>query len=221
MHSSYTVPLDQIGQSRVELCGGKGASLGELVRVGVRVPDAFVVTRPAFDGFLQSADPDRQTAHWLSEIDAGRATVSDAASSIESLLDGASIPADIASEIEASFRKLGVESVSVRSSATCEDGSANAWAGQLDTFLEVTPGDVVARVKDCWLSIFRPPALAYGAAHGYGAGEFAVAVVVQTMISSEVSGIGFTVHPVTQEPDLRLIEACFGQASLNLSARLS
>ncbi len=220
MKNSYTLRLDEIDGTKVASCGGKGASLGELVHVGVRVPDAFVVMRQAFDAFMSAADLDNHADDWLRRIKAGDATVAEAARAIQSQLSISPIPDEVCSAIEASAEQLGVESVSVRSSATCEDGSTNAWAGQLDTFLNVDPTEVVSRVRDCWLSIFRAPALAYGAAHGYGAGEFAVAVVVQTMIPSEISGIGFTVHPVTQEPDLRLIEACFGQGEAIVSGRI-
>jgi hypothetical protein len=118
------------------------------------------------------------------------------------------------------FQSLGLERVSVRSSATCEDGADSAWAGQLETYLGVPVQQLVARVHDCWLSIFSESALAYGAAHGYGGAEFAVAVVVQSMIASEVSGIGFSVHPVTQDPDVQLIEAGLGLGEAIVSGQI-
>ncbi|QEG37665.1 PEP/pyruvate-binding domain-containing protein [Bythopirellula goksoeyrii] len=220
MPSPYTLRLDEIDGSKVALCGGKGASLGELVHVGMRVPKGFVVTRPAFDTFMAMADPNGQVARWLADVDTGKIPVAEAAQAIVELLSSATIPAEISSAIIAGVNYLDVLSVSVRSSATCEDGTANAWAGQLDTFLDVAPENIESQVLACWLSIFRAPALAYGAAHGYGAGQFGVAVVVQEMISSEVSGIGFSVHPVTQEPDLRLIEACFGLGEAIVSGKI-
>lgn len=208
--SPYTLGLEQIDGSQAALGGGKGASLGELVRLGVQVPPGFVVTRPAFDAFMATADQDGQVAGWLADVDAGRMPVAEASRSIRGLLGEKPVPAEVSAAIAAGVQQLGVPRVSVRSSATCEDGTATAWAGQLETYLDVVPEEIEDRVRACWLSIFRPAALAYGAAHGYGAGQFGVAVVVQEMIASEVSGIGFSVHPVTQEPNLRLIEACFG-----------
>ncbi|TWU29871.1 PEP/pyruvate-binding domain-containing protein [Bythopirellula polymerisocia] len=220
MNTPYTLQLDQIDRSKVAICGGKGSSLGELVRVGVRVPTGFVVTRSAFDSFMTAADPDRRVPRWLAEVDSGGTSVAVAAEAIAELLGEAEIPEEILAAIESGAKNLNIESVSVRSSATCEDGTSNAWAGQLDTFLDVAPEDIASQVQACWMSIFRAPALAYGAAHGYGAGEFGVAVVVQEMISSEVSGIGFSVHPVTQEPDVRLIEACFGLGEAIVSGKI-
>lgn len=220
MQTPYTLQLEDIDGSQAAIGGGKGASLGELMRAGVRVPPGFVVTRSAFDLFMTTADPEHRVAGLLADVDAGRTSASNAAQAIQELLSEATIPEGIASAIEAGIKILAVGSVSVRSSATCEDGAACAWAGQLETFLDIAPEDVVPRVRACWLSIFRAPALAYGAAHGYGAGEFGVAVVVQQMVSSEVSGIGFSVHPVTQEPDLRLIEACFGLGEAIVSGKI-
>ncbi|MEM9656895.1 MAG: PEP/pyruvate-binding domain-containing protein [Planctomycetota bacterium] len=216
----YTLRLDEIDARSVAACGGKGASLGELSRAGMRVPPGFVVTRRAFDEFMASADPQGRVADWLADADAGRKTAAEAAAAIAELLQKAAIPDEIGAAIDAGVQQLNVAYVSVRSSATCEDGTANAWAGQLDTYLNVAPAEIAAQVKACWLSMYRATALAYGAAHGYGEGQFGVAVVVQEMIASEVSGIGFSVHPVTQEPDLRLIEACFGLGEAIVSGKI-
>ena len=213
--------LDELDGSQIDLAGGKGASLGELIRAGVRVPAGFVVTRPAFDAFMSAADPDRKAPGWLADVDAERMSAEKAARVIGEWLGKTPIPEAIRSAIETGVRNLEVDRVSVRSSATCEDGTASAWAGQLETFLDVAPEDVPSLVRACWLSIFRAPALAYGAAHGYGAGQLGVAVVVQRMVASEVSGIGFSVHPVTQEPDLRLIEACFGLGEAIVSGKIA
>lgn len=221
MKASLIRKLEDLDDTQAGLAGGKGASLGELVRAGVRVPAAFVITRLAFDAFMKEADPDGKVAHWVKELDSDRLEVEETAKRIDVLLRAASVPAEVMRGIHAAWIELGVDRVSVRSSATCEDGTASAWAGQLDTYLNVGATDLEKQVKGCWLSIFRAPALAYGAAHGYGAGEFAVAVVVQKMVPSEVSGIGFSVHPVTQEPDLRLIEACFGQGEAIVSGEIA
>ncbi|MEM8609192.1 MAG: PEP/pyruvate-binding domain-containing protein [Myxococcota bacterium] len=221
MSVTFTLRLEQLDGTQAALAGGKGASLGELVHAGVRVPPAFVLLRQAFDTFMSEADPKGDVAAWVESLDAGERHVSDTARDITDLLSDAPLPAEVESALLAAFDELGASRVSVRSSATCEDGTAAAWAGQLDTYLNVDRENLVAKVRACWMSIFRGPALAYGAAHGYGAGEFGVAVVVQQMVPSEVSGIGFSVHPVTQEPELGLIEACFGQGEAIVSGAIA
>jgi len=221
MASPFIHRLEDLDGSQVASAGGKGASLGELRRAGARVPPAFVVNRSAFDLFMASADPQRHVAACLIDIDAGRRGFSEAAKNIRDVLGPAPLPEEVVAALRVSLTELGAERVSVRSSATCEDGTASAWAGQLDTFLNVAPDDVPAQVKACWLSIFRPAPLAYGAAHGYGAGQFGVAAVVQEMVASEISGIGFSVHPVTQEPQLQLVEACLGLGEAIVSGQIS
>lgn len=221
MAATFTLRLEDLDGSQTDLAGGKGASLGELVHAGARVPSAFVVLRPAFDAFMKSADPEGRVTGWIEALDSGNQHVSETAHEIAALLADATLPDEIASAVLKAYDELGVERASVRSSATCEDGTATAWAGQLDTFLNVGRDDLLANVRACWLSIFRAPALAYGAAHGYGAGDFGVAVVVQQMVPSEVSGIGFSVHPVTQEAELGLIEACFGQGEAIVSGAIA
>ena len=202
--------LEDIDADMVGAVGGKGASLGELVRAGQHVPAGFVVTRAGFDVFLESADPAGRVRSEIADVEQGRLEVEAAEALVFEQLDGAAVPDSVERALLEAFDGLGVSFVSVRSSATCEDGAATAWAGQLETFLQVDRDHLVGRVRACWLSLFSAPALAYGAAHGYGPGDFGVAVVVQEMIESEVSGIGFSVHPVSQEPGVRLIEACFG-----------
>jgi pyruvate, water dikinase len=221
MASPFIHWLEDLDRSQVASAGGKGASLGELRRAGVRVPPAFVVSRSAFDVFMAAADPQRRVAALLADLECGRAGVNATGAAILELLGPALLPESIAVALRSSLDALGAERLSVRSSAICEDGAARAWAGQLETFLNVAPDDVPAHVKACWLSIFRPSPLAYAAAHGYGADQFGVAAVVQKMVSSEVSGIGFSVHPVTQEPMLQLIEACFGLGEAIVSGAIS
>ena len=220
MGSSLTNRLSELDSSSVAEAGGKGSSLGELMRAGAPVPPGFVVTSAAFKAFMEAADHERHVDGIVSRLDSGEIPVAEAVAGIASLLADAKVPDRVAAEISKAAAQLDAPRVSVRSSATCEDGGETAWAGQLDTYLDVLPEDVLMRVRDCWLSIFSEPALAYGAAHGYGGGQFAVAVVVQKMVSSEVSGIGFSVHPVTQEPNLLLIEACLGLGEAIVSGRI-
>lgn len=221
MTTTFTLRLEDLDGTQAQLAGGKGASLGELVHAGMQVPPAFVVLRPAFDRFMESADPERRVAAWLDALDSGERQMSETAGDIAALLSNVAPPDEIASAVLGAFDLLGADRVAVRSSATCEDGTSIAWAGQLDTFLNVGRDDLLSQLQACWLSIFGTPALAYGAAHGYGAGEFGVAVVVQKMVPSEISGVGFSVHPVTQEPELALIEACFGQGQAIVSGAIA
>lgn len=220
MTHQLTYALADLDASHVAVAGGKGSSLGELMQAVVPVPPGFVVASAAFEAFIGGGDHQRYVDEVVQKLDSGRIEASPAAAEVAAHLSRARVPDAVVSAVEEAVIELGARRVSVRSSATCEDSSTNAWAGQLATYLDVSPEHIVGRIRDCWMSMFSPSALAYGAAHGYGAGQFAVAVVVQQMVASDVSGIGFSVHPVTQEPNIQLVEACFGLGEAIVSGRI-
>ena len=220
MDVRFIHPFEELDASQTALAGGKGASLGELQSAGVPVPPGFVVGSAAFEAFIEAADPESRLEATLRDVASGRLGAEAAAQRIASLLEDATVPESVAEAVTRAVPSLAAERVSVRSSATCEDSGASAWAGQLETFLAVEPADVVERVRGCWLSGFTESALAYGATEGYGAGRFGVAVVVQAMVASEISGIGFSVHPVTQEAGVALIEACLGLGEAIVSGQI-
>ena len=120
------------------------------------------------------------------------------------------MPKDVAEEIKKSFRKLGAKQVAVRSSATAEDSKDAAWAGQLESYLNTTEENLLENVQKCWKSLSLPRAVFYRSEKGLSKTKISVAVVVQKMIASEVSGVAFSVHPVTGDQNQIIIEAVFG-----------
>jgi pyruvate,water dikinase len=100
--------------------------------------------------------------------------------------------------------------VAVRSSATAEDSSADAWAGQLDSYLYVSRKNLLENVQKCWASLFTPRAIFYRVERKLQKNHVSVAVVVQKMANSEASGVCFTVHPVTRDLDQMIIEGGWG-----------
>lgn len=100
--------------------------------------------------------------------------------------------------------------VAVRSSATAEDSSQASWAGELESYLNTTGKNLLGNVKKCWSSLFTPRALVYRNEKGMRKSHVSVAVVVQKMVQSEISGVCFTVHPVTKDRHQIIIEAVWG-----------
>lgn len=111
-------------------------------------------------------------------------------------------------QILSSFDKLGAQFVAVRSSAVAEDGTNDAWAGQLDTFLNVKRSDLLEKIKLCRESVNSDRAKSYASQKGLK--NAGVAVLVQEMVQSEVSGIAFSVNPVTKNSEQIVVEAGFG-----------
>jgi phosphoenolpyruvate synthase/pyruvate phosphate dikinase len=125
---------------------------------------------------------------------------------------------DFEAEVLRTFDGLATPQVAVRSSAVAEDAKDASWAGQLDTFLNVTRDKLIQSIQKCWASGTSPRAVAYAAQHGSAAD---VAVVVQRMIASDVSGVAFSVHPVTQNYNQIVIEAALGLGEAAVSGRVT
>ncbi len=100
--------------------------------------------------------------------------------------------------------------VAVRSSALGEDSQDATFAGQQETYLWVRGADHVCdAVRDCWVSLYSPPAIAYRARLGAG-DEPAMGVAVQLMVDAEVSGVLFTCNPVSGDPSMVAVNASWG-----------
>lgn len=223
----FTKTLREIDKQDVRIAGGKGASLGEMTRAGIPVPPGFVVLARAFERFLEETDLNVEIDAMLHTVNHREMhTIEHASEKIQAMILKARMPENIASEIRKGFKKLGAQFVAVRSSATAEDSSEAAWAGQLDSFLNTTKDNLLQNVQKCWTSLFTPRAIFYRfelfdksqTADKRGlktqmhadTEKISVAVVVQRMVESEVSGIAFSVHPVTEDRNQLIIEAGFG-----------
>jgi pyruvate,water dikinase len=226
---SITKSFQQLNKKSIFIAGGKGASLGEMILARIPVPPGFVILVDAFDGFLQETDLLMEIASQIKKINFKNINSVDQASNvIRDLIHDASMPKNLEKEILAEFKQLKAKFVAVRSSATAEDSLIASWAGELETYLNTTQKTLIENIKKCWSSLFTPRALFYAfekkvfksdhqkkirartckkLADCYPVG---VAVVIQKMINSEVSGVCFTVHPVTKNKDQMIIEACWG-----------
>lgn len=120
------------------------------------------------------------------------------------------IPVAVKEEILRAFDELGAERVAVRSSAIAEDSKTASWAGQLESYLNVTRDDLIDKIRECWNSIKSERALEYAAQQNLSKEDLMVAVVVQKMVDSESSGVMFTINPITKDSTEIMIEAGFG-----------
>jgi pyruvate,water dikinase len=140
---------------------------------------------------------------------------------IRDLIHDARMPKDLQLEILSEFNKLKVKYVAVRSSATAEDSSQASWAGELESYLNTTKKNLLGRVKQCWSSLFTPRAIFYRHEKKLHKAKVSVAVVVQQMVQSEISGIAFTVHPVTKDKNQMIIEAGWGLGEAIVSGQIT
>ncbi len=208
---AFTKHFKEISKHDAKLAGGKGASLGEMTQAGFPVPPGFVVLTSAFDHFLEETEIGAEieaALHRVKHEDIN--SIEQVSENVKGLIMRHPMPKDIAKEIEHAFTRLKAKEVAVRSSATAEDSSTASWAGELDSYLNVTKKDVLESVKKCWSSLFTPRAIFYRFDKKLHTTRISVAVVVQQLVDSEIAGITFTVHPVTKDYDQMVIEAGYG-----------
>lgn len=214
--------FSDLRKENVLLAGGKGASLGEMTAAGIPVPSGYVVLASAFDRFIEETGLKDDIAAELDKVNPDEVhTVEFASETIQALITSKAMPEDLKNNILASFATLHTEFVAVRSSATAEDSASAAWAGQLDSFLNTTKDTLLENVQACWASLFTPRAIAYRFEKQLHKEHISVAVVVQKMVNSEISGIAFSVHPVTEDYNQLIIEAGFGLGEAIVSGSIT
>ena len=207
----YTKKFSQISKKSVKEAGGKGASLGEMTQAGFQVPPGFVVLADTFEKFVKEAGIIEDIQAELNRVNYKDTNSIDRASNvIRDIVDKSIVPKDVEDSIKKSFADLGAKFVAVRSSATAEDSKTASWAGELETYLFVTKVNLLKQVKKCWSSLFTPRAIFYRHEKKLLNTKVSVAVVVQKMVDSSVSGVAFTVHPVTEDKNQMIIEAGLG-----------
>ncbi|MBI3291016.1 hypothetical protein HYZ76_01905 [Candidatus Falkowbacteria bacterium] len=226
--SKFIKPFSQISKKDVLIAGGKGASLGEMAKAKIPVPPGFVILADAFDYFLdqksraQTAEVGLEIKAKLSKVNFNDTNSIDKASNvIRDIMADTEMPKELAQDIKQEFKKLKAKYVAVRSSATAEDSSIASWAGELETYLNTTDKTLLQNIKKCWSSLFTPRAIFYRYEKKMSDQKVSVAVVVQEMVESEISGITFTVHPVTKDKNQMIIEAGFGLGEAIVSGQIT
>jgi len=208
---SVTRSLDELRQADAAAFGGKSSTLGELIAAGIPVPPGFAVSTTAFRAFVAEAGLDGMIAAELGRMAPDDVdSVGAASHAISQAMRFAPVPDAVRDEIGGRYAELGDDvPVAVRSSALGEDSQDATYAGQQETYLWVRGADHVCdAVRDCWVSLYSPPAITYRAR--LGAADAAMGVAVQLMVDAEVSGVMFTCNPVSGDPSMVAVNASWG-----------
>ena len=210
--------IEEVSSKDTLLVGGKGANLGELASAGIPVPPGFIVTSLAFKKFLEESGLKDKIFSMLEKLDVNNTQeLEETSKKIRELIMQTPMPEYIEKAIREAYRelsrRLGLENplVAVRSSATAEDLPEASFAGQQETYLNVSGEDeVVEKVKACWASLYTARAIFYRVQHGISHEKALMAVVVQKMVNARSAGVMFTVHPVTGDRSKIVIESSWG-----------
>jgi pyruvate,water dikinase len=216
----YVKWFSELSKEDVNVAGGKGANLGELTNTKIPVPPGFIVLASAYFHFLEYNKLRPHIHHVLESCDVSDPGQLEAAShKIQKLMSQSDIPDEISKEIFKSYDQLCRQvsplapplPVAVRSSATAEDLPDASFAGQQESYLNIVgDANVLVKVKECWMSLFGARSIFYRQQQKYDHFKVSIAVPIQKMVQSEVSGVMFTVDPISQNKDLLVIEAGYG-----------
>ncbi|EMA71670.1 phosphoenolpyruvate synthase [Halorubrum distributum JCM 13916] len=216
--------LEDVDADDVGTVGGKAASLGELIGAGLPVPPGFAVTAGTYRTFIEEAGIDDELFDAVDVDPEDSAALREAEARAEELILDTPFPEEVREEILEQYRAMAEDGeeafVAVRSSATAEDLPDSSFAGQQETFLNVREDDLLRRVKECWASLFTQRAIYYRQQRGFPHSEVDIAVVVQRMVDADKSGVMFTSHPSTGEPQVT-IEAAWGLGEAVVSGTVS
>jgi pyruvate,water dikinase len=215
---NYTLDFAEVNKASLPMVGGKNASLGEMLRAGIRVPPGFAVTTDSYLSFITEVGIKDKVFRILTKANPDDVTSLDSVSAeVQKLINEALIPTNIEKAIREGYYSLcdkcGVERlpVAIRSSATAEDLPTASFAGQQDTYLWIEGTDEVIRsVQKCWASLFTPRAISYRIKNNFPHEKVLISVGVQKMVNSRAAGVMFTLNPVNGDPSKVVIEGSWG-----------
>ncbi len=209
--------LAEVNAESIDLAGGKGANLGELLALDFPVPPGFVVCADEYAAFIEQFDipanadiPDDPLAF----LETTRNRILNTALSDELL-------AAITQHHNAISPEFPDTVYAVRSSATAEDLADASFAGQHDTYYYVTEATIAEMVRKCWASLWSESAFSYRQTQGIEHRSVYMAVVVQVMVKSDVSGVTFTADPVSGSDTVIITEASWGMGAAIVDGRVS
>ena len=216
MSMNYILTLRESGHWSGPVVGGKGSALAKITQAGLNVPEAFAITVEAYREFINQpavSEAFRTTLPRLNNT-SDPTVLEETANALRASLLNVSLPPRISDEITHAYSQLSTPSdapVAVRSSATAEDSPEASFAGQHDSFLYVRGvANVLKAVRECWASLWTTRAISYRRRQGIEPEKVLMAVVVQRMVEAEVSGVLFSVNPVTGDDSQIVVNAVYG-----------
>ncbi|MEV6120535.1 MULTISPECIES: PEP/pyruvate-binding domain-containing protein [unclassified Streptomyces] len=216
--STFILPFSDPGCLDARAVGGKGKGLAEMTQAGLPVPPGFTVSAAAYRDFLDRGGLRERITALVAGVDLhDAACVERVSGTLEDLLTAQPLPDELAAEITTAYHalcdQLGVPglAVAVRSSATAEDSVADSFAGEFETWVDITGADdVLAHVHRCYASVYASRVLHYALERGVDLAGVEMAVVVQKVVRARSAGVMFTLDPITGDRSRIVLESSWG-----------
>ncbi len=213
---ALVLPFSKISKEDISLVGGKGANLGEMYCLGLPVPNGFVVTAQAYQSVIDHNALQPVIREIIRQTDVNhQKELQKASIKIQRLINTADIPQNLIDEIFQSYLNLKPGDkrplVAVRSSATAEDLPDASFAGQQESYLDIQgETNLIQALRQAWASLWGARAIFYRATKGFDHFKVLLAAPVQLMVQSDVSGVVFSVNPVSRNKNQVVVEAVWG-----------
>ena len=235
MADKYILELSEVGIHDIETVGGKNASLGEMIqnlsKLGVNIPNGFVITVAAYRDFLAYNNLEGTIRHIIDTIDYDNIeSLRRGGQQVRLLLSNGRFPKEMSEVIIKAYEKLSSNykqeytDVAVRSSATAEDLPDASFAGQQETFLNVRgPATLMDAVRNCIASLFTDRAISYRQRFKYDHFTIGLSICVQKMVRSDLgsSGVAFSLDTESGFKDVIVINGAFGLGELVVQGAIS
>jgi pyruvate,water dikinase len=221
--NEYIRWFEDLKSDHVSAVGGKNASLGEMIAAlkeeGVRVPGGFATTARAYRDFLDHNDLNDRIRETLNAMNGSEDSLRETGRTIREMIEEGEFPDEVDRAVRDAYRRLcerldkDPADVAVRSSATAEDLPEASFAGQQETYLNVTGEEAVLDAcRRCYASLFTDRAIRYREEQDFDHMDVALSAGVQQMVRSDIgsAGVIFTLGTETGFPDVVVINAAWG-----------
>ena len=235
MDNLYTLQLNEVGLTDIEMVGGKNASLGEMLQhltaLGIQIPGGFVITVAAYKKFIDYNNLESTVRHIVNTIDYNQLeSLRRGGSQVRLLIKNGRFPKEMSELIIAEYEKMSrtygqdFTDVAVRSSATAEDLPDASFAGQQETYLNVRgPASIMDAVRNCFASLFTDRAISYRQSFGYDHFNVGLSICIQKMVRSDLgaSGVAFSLDTESGFRDVVVINGSYGLGEMVVQGSVS
>ena len=217
----FVLEFSEVSSRDAERVGGKNAALGEMIRAlkkkRVQVPDGFATTADAFRLFLRENKIDKKIRAEIEHLKKGSKSLTRAGKALRALFLKGKFPEQVEEQIREAYHELSrrynkrAVDVAVRSSATAEDLPEASFAGQQETFLNISGAEaVVEACRKCYASLFTDRAISYREEKGFDHLKIALSAGVQKMVHADKAGVMFSIDTESGFPNVVRISAAWG-----------
>src|SRR5438132_231159 len=217
----FVLEFSEVSSRDAERVGGKNAALGEMIRAlkkkRVHVPDGFATTADAFRLFVRENKIEKKISSKIERLKKGSKSIARIGKALRALYLKGKFPEQVEEQIREAYHELSrrynkrAVDVAVRSSATAEDLPEASFAGQQETFLNISGAEaVVEACRKCYASLFTDRAISYREEKGFDHLKIALSAGVQKMVRADKAGVMFSIDTESGFPNVVRISAAWG-----------